>query len=95
MKEAQITIRKITQDNCTPCKVVGYMLDAESQRLAVEGANVVETNTTHEPEAVDKYNVMSTPVLIFERNGVEVNRIRGMCNFDDVLGAIELSRFKK
>lgn len=95
MKETQITIKKITKNGCTPCKVVGYMLNAESERLSAEGATVEEINISQNAEAIEQYAIMSTPVLIFERNGIEVNRINGMCNFDDVLGAIELSRFKK
>lgn len=95
MKEAKITIKKVTHEGCTPCRVVGYMLDAESERLKAEGATVEEINITQNAEAIEQYAIMSTPVLIFERNGIEIERINGMCNFDDVLGAIELSRFKK
>lgn len=87
--ERIITIKKLTQDKCNPCRVVGFMLDAESELLEAMGVVVEEVNLSANPDMVEKYNVMSTPVLVFEKSGVEVGRISGMCNFDDVLGAID------
>lgn len=87
-----IKLIKIGQDGCRPCQIVSYMLKANEDIIAVEGATIEEINITHQPEMVERYNVMSTPVLVFERNGIEITRINGMCNVEDVIGAIEKAR---
>jgi len=87
-----IKIIKIGQDGCRPCRVVEYMLEANADIFAVEGAAVESINLTQQPDKAEQYGVMSTPVLVFERNGIEVTRINGMCNIDDVIGAIEKAR---
>ena len=56
------------------------------------GATVESINLSQQPEMVERYGVMSTPVLVFERNGIEHSRINGVCNVDDVIGAIEKAR---
>lgn len=87
-----IKIIKIGQDGCRPCKVVEYMLEANADIIAVEGATVESINLTQQPEMIERYGIMSTPVLVFERNGIEQARINGICNIDDVIGAIEKAR---
>ena len=87
-----IKIIKIGQDGCRPCRVVEYMLEANADIFAVEGAAVESINLTQQRDKAEQYGVMSTPVLVFERNGIEVTRINGMCNIDDVIGAIEKAR---
>ena len=87
-----IKIIKIGQDGCRPCKVVEYMLEANADIFAVEGATIESINLSQQPEMTERYGVMSTPVLVFERNGIEHSRINGVCNVDDVIGAIEKAR---
>lgn len=90
--ETQITIHLLSQPNCHQCNVLKYVLEAEKDTLKVEGATVIEHDITVERDLVDKYKIMSTPFLIFERNGVEITRIPGVVNIREIYDAVEFSR---
>lgn len=65
-------ILKFYTDTCMPCKVVGKILDK------IEGLVVVSINAIENTEEKDKWQVQSTPTLIFLKDGKEVGRITGM-----------------
>ena len=66
-------ILKFYTPTCMPCKVLGKLLDKM-------GLQVTEIDATEDLDAVNKYNVSSTPTLIFLKDGVEVNRTTGLVN---------------
>jgi len=88
----QIKIRKLSKPNCRPCQVLGYALAEEMTELEALGATVIEHDITQETELVDKYKITSVPVLIFERNGIEMARINGICNITEVFDAVKQAR---
>ncbi|MCY9546814.1 thioredoxin family protein [Lysinibacillus xylanilyticus] len=88
----QIEIRKLSKPNCRSCQVLGYALAEEMTELEALGATVVEHDITQEPELVDKYKITSIPVLIFERNSIEMARINGICNITEVFDAVKQAR---
>jgi len=92
---AQIEIIKLEKDGCPPCKWLGRTLADNLQRLESEGASLTTLNISENPSLVDEYKITSVPVLVFKRNGVEMTRVHGNVNFDDVLAAIEYAKFKK
>mgnify|MGYP000895452671 FL=1 len=87
----QIEIIKLEKDGCSPCVWLGKTLEANAQRLESEGATLTTLNISENPALIDEY----VPVLVFKRNGIEMTRVHGNVNFDDVLGALEYAKFKK
>lgn len=91
----QIEIIKLEKDGCSPCVWLGKTLEANAQRLESEGATLTTLNISENPSLIDEYAITSVPVLVFKRNDVEMTRVYGNVNFDDVLAAIEYAKFKK
>lgn len=92
----QIEIHKLSKPGCRPCQVIGYALAAEAEELAKLNAVVIEHDITEEPEILEKYSkkqpITGVPVLIFERNGMEMTRLNGMVNIREVFDAIEFAK---
>lgn len=65
-------VLKFYTSTCMPCKIVGKILE-NFPELEVQEINAVE-----DLEMVDKYNVCTTPTLIFLKDDEEVGRIVGM-----------------
>lgn len=82
-----ITIKKFSKANCMPCKVLANYLGEID--LFNAGATLVNIDISEQPEAVDQYGLTSVPVLVFERNGLEVHRIVGLRGTDEIIDAIE------
>lgn len=91
----KIEIIKLEKDGCSPCVWLGKTLEANAQRLESEGATLTTLNISENPTLIDKYKITSVPILVFKRNGIEMTRVHGNVNFDDVLAAIEYTKFKK
>lgn len=91
----QIEIINLEKDGCSPCVWLGKTLEANAQRLESEGATLTTLNVSENPTLIDEYKITSVPVLVFKRNGIEMTRVHGNVNFDDVLAAIEYTKFKK
>ena len=90
-----IEIIKLEKDGCAPCKWLGRTLADNAARLESEGTTLTTLNINENPSLIDEYKITSVPVLVFKRNGVEMTRVHGNVNFDDVLSAIEYARFKR
>lgn len=91
----QIEIIKLEKDGCSPCIWLGKTLEANAQRLESEGATLTTLNISENPALIKEYNINSAPVLVFKRNGIEMTRVHGNVNFDDVLAAVEYAKFRK
>lgn len=88
----QIVIKKFTQLNCKPCQVLSYALDAEQAELSEAGAVIEEIKLEEAgKETFDQYGIMSTPTLVFERNGMEMARL-GMVNIREIFDVIEFAK---
>lgn len=90
-----IEIIKLEKDGCSPCVWLGKTLEANAARLESEGATLTTLNISENPALIDEYKITSVPVLVFKRNGIEMTRVHGNVNFDDVLAATEFAKFKK
>lgn len=65
-------ILKFYTPTCMPCRAIGKML--EQVDVEVESVNAME-----DLAKVDRYNVCTTPTLIFlNENGEEIQRTTGM-----------------
>ena len=76
-------ILKFYTPTCMPCKVLGKVL--EKVDVPVEEINAMENLVE-----VDKYNVCTTPTLIFlDENGEEVERTTGMVSLSKIQEIID------
>ena len=65
-------ILKLYTESCMPCRAVGKILDK------LEGVTVTPVNASEDVVMVDRYDVFSTPTLIFLKEGKEVARSQGL-----------------
>lgn len=87
---AIITIRKFSKPNCRPCAALAnYIGDID---LFNAGATLVNIDISEQPEVINQYGLTSVPVLIFERNGVEVHRITGLRPTEEIIDAIDFAK---
>jgi thioredoxin 1 len=88
-----VTIKKFLKPGCRPCvALANYIGDID---LFNAGATLVNIDITEQPEAVDQYGLTSVPVLVMERNGVEVGRIVGLVGTEEIIEAIEFAKVAK
>jgi thioredoxin 1 len=88
-----ITIKKFSKPGCRPCAALAnYLGDID---LFNAGATLVNIDISEQPEVIDQYGLTSVPVLIFERNGVEVGRIVGLVGTEEILDAIDHAKVTK
>lgn len=90
---AIITIKKFSRPGCMPCRVLeNYLGDMDLFGL---GATLENIDITEHPEVISKYDLSSVPVLVFERNGVEMTRLIGLRPVDEIIDAIMLAKEAK
>lgn len=85
-----VTMKKFSKPNCRPCQALAnYIGDID---LFNAGATLENIDISEKPEVIDQYGLTSVPVLVFERNGVEVHRITGLRPTEEILDAIEFAK---
>jgi thioredoxin 1 len=85
-----VTMKKFSKPGCRPCAALAnYIGDID---LFNAGATLVNIDITEQPEVIDQYGLTSVPVLLFERNGVEVGRIVGLVGTEEIVEAIEFAK---
>ena len=63
-------------DSCIPCKRMSPILaELEEEHTDIK---VSKLNIKFGADTARKYNVMSSPTIVFFKNGEEVNRIKGV-----------------
>jgi thioredoxin 1 len=87
---AIITIKKFSKPSCRPCQALANYIGEID--LFNAGATLVNVDITEQPEVIDQYGLTSVPVLVMERNGVEVGRITGLVGTEEILEAIEFAK---
>jgi thioredoxin 1 len=88
-----ITIKKFSKPGCRPCSALAnYIGDID---LFNAGASLINIDIEEHPEVIDQYGLTSVPVLVFERNGVEVGRIVGLVGTEEIVEAIEFAKVAK
>lgn len=84
-----INIVKIYQTHCMPCKMLTPILEklqAEfTGRIQVTDVNADEGI----PELYQNMNIMSTPTVLFLKDGVLLDRFSGIKSYDEVKKLIE------
>ena len=74
-------------DSCIPCKRMSPILaELEEEHTDIK---VSKLNIKFGADTARKYNVMSSPTIVFFKNGEEVNRIKGVANKADLEAVIK------
>jgi thioredoxin 1 len=84
-----LIIRKLSKQNCRPCAAISNYLTEIAPQIEELGATVSEHDVMTERALLEKYEITGVPVLIFERNGVEVARITGLAGPDEILDVLK------
>ncbi|AYA77375.1 hypothetical protein DOE78_19030 [Bacillus sp. Y1] len=88
-----INIIKVSKANCRPCAVLANYLSEIN--FEAHNATLSEINIADDPSVIEKYGLTSVPVLVYERNGVEVHRINGLASVEEIVEAIEFAKRAK
>jgi len=83
-----LTIKYFTASWCGPCKMFGPTVEKVQ---AETGANIQKIDVDNNKDIAINYGVMSVPTLIFERDGVVVNKRTGVCSYNELVTMIERS----
>ena len=74
-------------DICIPCKRMSPILaELEEEHTDIK---VSKLNIKFGADTARKYNVMSSPTIVFFKNGEEVNRIKGVAKKADLEAVIK------
>jgi thioredoxin 1 len=75
LSENEIVVLDFWAAWCGPCRVVGPIID----ELAADYTDITigKVNVDSNPESSQNYMITSIPTILFFRNGVEVDRVRG------------------
>jgi thioredoxin 1 len=88
-----ITMKKFSRPGCRPCAALSNYIGEID--LFNAGATLVNVDITEQPEVIEQYGLTSVPVLVLERNGVEVGRIVGLAGTEEIIEAIEFAKVAK
>lgn len=72
---------------CGPCKVLTNNILSQ---VDLSGVELVEVDAEKEIDLATKYKIQSVPVLVFEKDGVEVDRINGIVPAETIEAKIKL-----
>lgn len=86
-----ITVTDYWAPWCGPCKTMLPIIESLISEYNVPGSEIEikKINVDDEPEAVSKFNIASIPTLVFERDGVEIDRKVGIVQHSKLKQMIE------
>lgn len=83
-----LTIKYFTASWCGPCKMFSPVFD---KVMMETGTNYQKIDVDNNRDMAAQYGIMSVPTLIFERDGVVVNKRTGVCSHKELTTMIERS----
>jgi thioredoxin 1 len=83
-----LTIKYFTASWCGPCKMFGPVVD---KVMSETGTNYQKIDVDNNRDMAAQYGIMGVPTLVFERDGVVVNRRTGMVSYNELITMIERS----
>ena len=86
LEDGKLSIIDFRSVTCGPCNALSKIIDT----IETEDANFYECSMEDDEsdDFIIKYKIRNAPTLVFVKNGIEVNRIIGMCTKDSILDAI-------
>ncbi len=83
-----LTIKYFTASWCGPCKMFSPIFD---KAMMETGVNYQKIDVDNNKDIAVNYGIMSVPTLIFERDGVMVNKRTGVCSYNELVTMINRS----
>ena len=75
---------------CGPCKMMGALLEQQiAPQLEGRGVKAFKVNIEDAPALAARFEVLSVPLLMVFKDGVEVARMEGVQKPQDVLAKID------
>lgn len=87
-----VKIKKFVKNGCRPCAVVSVILANMEIDAPIEETNIDELSEADFEATIAKYKLNSAPTLVFERNGIEMERIVGITSEDAIIDALETAK---
>lgn len=77
LQETRLTLIDFYSDSCVPCKRMSPVL-AELEAAYEDKLYIGKVNIAYDRDLAEKYSVMSTPTLIFFKDGEPVETLTGV-----------------
>ena len=90
LKASGLANEDFYSDSCIQCKKLSPILADLDEKYP--DVYIGKVNIVYEQELIEEYSVMSSPVLIFFKNGEEVDRITGAVSKHKIEEAIEKNK---
>lgn len=75
-RNEKLVLVEFYSDSCVPCKKIACILGDLEEELE-DKIVVYKVNINYEDELIRKYDVMSSPTVMFFQNGLEETRVTG------------------
>lgn len=85
---SKIAVADFYSDTCVPCKRMSPVLAALEKQYPGD-LYIAKVNVAYEKELVEKYQIQSTPTLLFFKNGELVERLSGAKKKEELEQIIE------
>lgn len=87
LKSSKPVILEFYSDSCIPCRRMSPILAEIEEEY--KDIKLFKLNINFGAETAQKYNVMSSPTIIFFKNGEEVRRLRGVAKKPELVEIIK------
>lgn len=71
-----LTVKRFTATWCSPCRTLAPIV--EQVQASSPGVRFQTIDVDEQSNIAAEYGVRSVPTIVFERDGVEVHRLRGV-----------------
>lgn len=90
MKNPTIIIRSLIRYDCQASKAMSHYLNGLVDAIEAQGCALSEHIVNIEYGLLDRYHLQAAemPVLVFERNGLEVARLKGVTAPEEILDVL-------
>jgi thioredoxin 1 len=75
-------------DSCVPCKQLSPIL-GDLEEEYEDQLKIVKVNVNFDSDVASQYSVMASPTMLFMKNGVEQNRLRGLAKKEEIKNIID------
>lgn len=86
LKSEEIVLIDFYADWCIPCTLLSPRVEEIAQDR--DDIKVVKVNVDNEPEIANKYEIESIPTLVLIKEGIEINRIVGLVEKDEIIAML-------